>query len=90
MKHNKETDVPSRVSSVVNGDNVLHEQKIPNEVQQTNAVGSDTNNMGNSNVTPYEQYVNHNEVSVVPSSASSVVNNACGCLRTPLISLMTL
>ena len=31
--------------------------------------------MGNSNVIPYEQYVNHNDVSVVTSSASSALND---------------
>lgn len=33
--------------------------------------------MGNDNVIPYEQYVKHNEELVVPSSASSVVDNVC-------------
>ena len=33
--------------------------------------------MDNNNVIPYEQYVKHNVESVVPSGASSVVNNAC-------------
>nr|GEZ89549.1 hypothetical protein [Tanacetum cinerariifolium] len=32
--------------------------------------------MGNSNVTPYEQYLSVNDVSVVPSCASSVSNDA--------------
>nr|GFD10219.1 hypothetical protein [Tanacetum cinerariifolium] len=38
----------------------------------TNVLDSDSADMGNSNVIPYEQYVNHNEESVVPSGASSV------------------
>ena len=56
--------------------NMVDEHKIPNKVQLTD-VESDTVDMGNSNIIPYEQYVNHNNVSVVPSSASSVVDNTC-------------
>ena len=56
---------------------MVDEQKIPNKVQQTDVVESDSVDMGNSNIIPYEQYVNHNDVSVVPSSASSVVDNTC-------------
>ena len=54
---------------------MVHEQKIPYEVQQPNADESDTAKMGNSNVIPYEQYVKHNDVFAVPSSASYVVDN---------------
>nr|GEW55282.1 retrovirus-related Pol polyprotein from transposon TNT 1-94 [Tanacetum cinerariifolium] len=50
--------------------NFHHE--IPNEVQQTNVFDSGSADMGHSNVIPYEQYVKHNEESVVPSGASSV------------------
>ena len=73
--HNKESVVPSGASSVVYDDNVVLEQKILNEVQQTSVSDSDNANMGNSNIVPYEQYVKHNEESVVPSSASSVQND---------------
>jgi hypothetical protein len=54
---------------------MVDEQKIPNEVQQTNVVESDTADMGNSNVIPYDQYVKHKVASVVQSSASSVLND---------------
>jgi hypothetical protein len=56
---------------------MVDNHEIPNKVQLTNVVGSDTANMGNSNVFPCEQYVKHNEESVVPSSASFVVDNDC-------------
>ncbi|GJT91102.1 hypothetical protein Tco_1079947 [Tanacetum coccineum] len=39
-------------------------------------IESTSADMGNSNVIPYEQYLTVNDVSVVPSSASSVPNNA--------------
>ncbi|GJT66005.1 hypothetical protein Tco_1017485 [Tanacetum coccineum] len=55
-------------------DQVEHE--IHNEVQQKNVIDSTSANMGNSNVIPYEQYLTVNDVFVVPSSASSVPNNA--------------
>jgi hypothetical protein len=75
VKHNEVSVAPSDASYIINDNNVLHEQKIPNEVQQTNFVVSDTADMGNSNVFPYDQYVKHNVASVVQSSASSVLND---------------
>jgi hypothetical protein len=77
MDHNKKSNVSSGASSVVCDNNVMNEQRIPNEVQQTNVVRLDTTNMGNSNVVPYEQYVKHNVESIVPSDASSVDNDVC-------------
>ncbi|GJX82487.1 retrovirus-related pol polyprotein from transposon TNT 1-94 [Tanacetum coccineum] len=59
--------------SVTNQDR--HE--IHNEVQQANVIDSTTIDMGNSNVIPYEQYLSVNNVSVVPSCASSALNDAC-------------
>lgn len=76
VNHSKESVVLSGASSVIN-DDVVHEQNIPNKVQQTNVVESDTANMGNNNVIPYEQYVKQNDISVVSSSASSIVDNDC-------------
>nr|GEX26103.1 hypothetical protein [Tanacetum cinerariifolium] len=52
------------------------EHEINNEVQQKNIIDSTRNHMGNSNVTPYEQYLSINDVFVVPSCASSVSNDA--------------
>nr|GEZ65466.1 hypothetical protein [Tanacetum cinerariifolium] len=52
------------------------EHEIHNEVQQKNIIDSTMDHMGNSNVTPYEQYLSLNDVSVVPSYASSVLNDA--------------
>nr|GEY53941.1 hypothetical protein [Tanacetum cinerariifolium] len=52
------------------------EHEIHNEVQQKNIIDSTRDHMGNSNVTPYEQYLSVNDVSVVPSCASSISNYA--------------
>lgn len=54
---------------------VIDKHNIPNKVQQTTIVESDTANMGNNHVIPYEQYVKHDDVSVLPCSASSVLND---------------
>ncbi|GKB81806.1 hypothetical protein Tco_0948701, partial [Tanacetum coccineum] len=53
--------------SVTNQD----EHEIHNEVQQANVIDSTSVNMGNSNVIPYEQYLLVDNISVVPSCASS-------------------
>nr|GFB37637.1 hypothetical protein [Tanacetum cinerariifolium] len=50
--------------------------KIHYEVQQTNVLDSDSADMGNSNIIPYEQYVKHNEGLVIPSGKSFVPNDA--------------
>ncbi|GJZ90978.1 hypothetical protein Tco_0662905 [Tanacetum coccineum] len=57
--------------SVTNQD----EHEIHNEVQQTNVIDSTSVDMGNSNVIPYEQYLSVNNISVVPSCASSALND---------------
>ncbi|GJZ51662.1 retrovirus-related pol polyprotein from transposon TNT 1-94 [Tanacetum coccineum] len=57
-------------------DNHQVEHEIHDEVQQKNVIESTSADMGNSNVIPYEQYLTVNDVSVVPSSASSVPNDA--------------
>ncbi|GJZ00924.1 retrovirus-related pol polyprotein from transposon TNT 1-94 [Tanacetum coccineum] len=59
--------------SVTNQDR--HE--IHNEVQQANVIDSTSVDMGNSNIIPFEQYLSDNNVSVVPSCASSALNDAC-------------
>ncbi|GJS27832.1 hypothetical protein Tco_0488452 [Tanacetum coccineum] len=59
--------------SVTNQD----EHEIHNEVQQANVIDSTSVDMGNSNVIPYEQYLSVDNISVVPSCASSVLNDAC-------------
>ncbi|GJW41379.1 retrovirus-related pol polyprotein from transposon TNT 1-94 [Tanacetum coccineum] len=53
------------------------EHEIHNEEQQANIIDSTTEDMGNCNVIPYEQYLSINNISVVPSCASSVLNDAC-------------
>ncbi|GJY92798.1 hypothetical protein Tco_0508580 [Tanacetum coccineum] len=57
-----------------NNDQVEHE--IHSEVQQSTVIDSNNADMGNSNVIPYEQYLTTNDVSVVPSCASSAPNTA--------------
>ncbi|GJW20933.1 hypothetical protein Tco_0031555 [Tanacetum coccineum] len=52
----------------------VHE--IHNEVKQSNVIDSTSVHMGNNNVILYEQYLTTNDVSVVPSCASSAPNNA--------------
>ncbi|GJY42687.1 hypothetical protein Tco_0430900 [Tanacetum coccineum] len=59
--------------SVTNQD----EHEIHNEVQQSNVIDSTSVYMGNSNVIPYEQYLSVNNIFVVPSCASSTLNNVC-------------
>ncbi|GJU18648.1 hypothetical protein Tco_1146614 [Tanacetum coccineum] len=59
--------------SVTNQD----EHEIHNEVQQSNVIDSTSVYMGNRNVIPYEQYLSVNNISVVPSCASSTLNNVC-------------
>ncbi|GJT17343.1 hypothetical protein Tco_0876049 [Tanacetum coccineum] len=59
--------------SVTNQD----EHETHNEVQQENVIDSTSVDMGNSNVIPYEQYLSVDNIYVVPSCASSVLNEAC-------------
>nr|GFA87860.1 UBN2 domain-containing protein [Tanacetum cinerariifolium]GFA87893.1 UBN2 domain-containing protein [Tanacetum cinerariifolium] len=59
-------------SDVLNLENVIDHHEIPNKVQQTNVLDSNSVDMGNNNVILYEQYVKHNEESVVPSGSSFV------------------
>nr|GEW50267.1 reverse transcriptase domain-containing protein [Tanacetum cinerariifolium] len=58
--------------TVLNLENAIDHHEIPNEVQHIKILDSDSADIGNSNVIPYEQYVKHNEESVIPSGASSV------------------
>ncbi|GJU51533.1 putative zinc finger, CCHC-type containing protein [Tanacetum coccineum] len=62
----------SILSEVLNLEKAIDHHEIPIEVQQSNIIDSDSVDMGNSNVIPYEHYVKHNEESVVPSGASSI------------------
>nr|GEX48089.1 hypothetical protein [Tanacetum cinerariifolium] len=62
----------SILSEVLNLENAINHHEIPNKVQQTNILDSDSVDMGNSNVIPYEQYVKHNEESVVPSDQVAI------------------
>ncbi|GJU77043.1 putative reverse transcriptase domain-containing protein [Tanacetum coccineum] len=50
--------------------------EIHSEVQQSTVFDSNNADIGNSNVIPYEQYLTTNDVSVVPSCASSAPNTA--------------
>ncbi|GKB02348.1 retrovirus-related pol polyprotein from transposon TNT 1-94 [Tanacetum coccineum] len=53
------------------------EHEIHNKVQPSNVIDSTSVHVGNSNVIPYEQYVSVNDISVVPSCASSALNCVC-------------
>ncbi|GJZ26342.1 putative ribonuclease H-like domain-containing protein [Tanacetum coccineum] len=55
----------------------LDEHEIHNEVQQANVIDSTSVDMGNSNVIPYEQYLSVDNIFVVPSCASSALNDVC-------------
>ncbi|GKD48843.1 hypothetical protein Tco_1277819 [Tanacetum coccineum] len=57
-------------------DNHQVEHEIHDKLQQKNVIESTSANMGNSNVIPYEQYLTVNNISVVPSNASSILNDA--------------
>ncbi|GJS66193.1 putative ribonuclease H-like domain-containing protein [Tanacetum coccineum] len=46
-------------------------------LSESNVIDSTSVYMGNSNVIPYEQYLSVNNISVVPSCASSTLNNVC-------------
>ncbi|GJR79680.1 retrovirus-related pol polyprotein from transposon TNT 1-94 [Tanacetum coccineum] len=48
---------------------------IHNKVQPSNVIDSISVHMGNSNVIPYEQYLSVNDISGVPSCASSALNS---------------
>ncbi|GJW58888.1 hypothetical protein Tco_0105619 [Tanacetum coccineum] len=49
----------------------LDEHEIHNEVQQPNVIDSNSVDVGNSNVIPYEQYLSVDNISVVPSTRYS-------------------
>ncbi|GJW94872.1 hypothetical protein Tco_0174544 [Tanacetum coccineum] len=53
------------------------EHKIHNKVQPSNVIDSTSVHMGNSNLIPYEEYLSVNDISVVPSCASSALNSVC-------------
>ncbi|GKB83795.1 hypothetical protein Tco_0950690, partial [Tanacetum coccineum] len=53
------------------------EHEIHNKVQPSNVIDSTSVHMGNNNVIPYEQYLSVNDISVVPSCASSALNSVC-------------
>ncbi|GJU22789.1 integrase, catalytic region, zinc finger, CCHC-type containing protein [Tanacetum coccineum] len=59
--------------SVTNQD----EHEIHNEVQHANVIESTSVDMGNNNVIPYEQYLLVDNNFVVPSCASSALNDVC-------------
>ena len=55
----------------------MHEPRIHHEVQQTNVVVSNSVDMGNTNVIPYEQYAKHNDESVAQNDESPENHNMC-------------
>ncbi|GKA55757.1 hypothetical protein Tco_0754829 [Tanacetum coccineum] len=69
-------DLPDLENANVASNNDQVEHEIHSEVQQSTVIDSNNADMGNSNVIPYEQYLTTNDVSVVPSCASSAPNTA--------------
>ncbi|GKB94730.1 hypothetical protein Tco_0980867 [Tanacetum coccineum] len=59
-------------NAIDTSDNNQVKHEIHNEVQQSTIIDSTSADMGNSNVIPYEQYLTTNDISIVPSCASSV------------------
>ncbi|GJV52691.1 retrovirus-related pol polyprotein from transposon TNT 1-94 [Tanacetum coccineum] len=53
------------------------EHEIHNKVQPSDVIDTTSVHMGNSNVIPYEQYLSVNDISGVPSCASSALNSVC-------------
>ncbi|GJS61361.1 hypothetical protein Tco_0656145 [Tanacetum coccineum] len=53
------------------------EHEIHNKVQPSDVIDTTSVHMGNSNVIPYEQYLLVNNISDVPSCASSALNSVC-------------
>ncbi|GJW86156.1 hypothetical protein Tco_0161496 [Tanacetum coccineum] len=53
------------------------EYEIYNKVQPSDVIDTTSVHMGNSNVIPYEQYLLVNDISDVPSCASSALNSVC-------------
>ncbi|GKD68417.1 retrovirus-related pol polyprotein from transposon TNT 1-94, partial [Tanacetum coccineum] len=51
--------------------------EIHNKVQPSDVIDTTSVHMGNSNVIPYEQYLSVNDISGVPSCASSAPNSVC-------------
>ncbi|GKC13089.1 hypothetical protein Tco_1009871 [Tanacetum coccineum] len=76
MKTTFSRQVPDLENANVASNNDQVEHEIHSEVQQSTIIDSNNVDMGNSNVIPYEQYLTTNDVSVVPSCASSAPNTA--------------
>ncbi|GJS84781.1 retrovirus-related pol polyprotein from transposon TNT 1-94 [Tanacetum coccineum] len=53
------------------------EHEVHNKVQPSDVIDTTSVHMGNSNVIPYEQYLSVNDISGVPSCASSALNSVC-------------
>ncbi|GJZ98698.1 hypothetical protein Tco_0671151, partial [Tanacetum coccineum] len=53
------------------------EPEIHNKVQPSNVIDTTSVHIGNSNVIPYEQYFLVNDISGIPSCASSALNSVC-------------
>ncbi|GJR79739.1 retrovirus-related pol polyprotein from transposon TNT 1-94 [Tanacetum coccineum] len=70
------SEVPDLENANVASNNDQVEHEIHSEVQQSTVIDSNITDMGNSNVIPNEQYLTTNDVSVVPSCASSAPNTA--------------
>ena len=65
----------SIISEVLKLYDEVDEQEMHNKVQTHVTNESDMGNVGNSNIVPYDQYVIQSESEIVPSDASSAVND---------------
>ncbi|GJU35524.1 retrovirus-related pol polyprotein from transposon TNT 1-94, partial [Tanacetum coccineum] len=52
-------------------------REVHNKVQPLDVIDTTSVHMGNSNIIPYEQYLLVNDISGVPSCASSALNSVC-------------
>ncbi|GJU13295.1 hypothetical protein Tco_1135691 [Tanacetum coccineum] len=75
-----DSDIPSEVQDHDNYSDSVYEhhdvQEIQNNVQQHYVADSDADYMSDSNIIPYDQYVEDNAYQVVQSNVSSVQNDA--------------
>ncbi|GJV89674.1 hypothetical protein Tco_1533612 [Tanacetum coccineum] len=69
-----DSDVDDEATAYVSNQD---EHEIDNKVQPSNVIDSTSVHMGNSNVIPYERYLLVNDISGVPSCASSALNSVC-------------
>ncbi|GKD73299.1 hypothetical protein Tco_1331581, partial [Tanacetum coccineum] len=82
MDHVFEADECDAFDSDVNNMDEYHEvHEMQSDVQHNYVVDSDADYTSDSNIIPYDQYVEDNEEHVVQSNVSSIQNDATGCTK---------